>query len=85
MLPRGLRRSLRPAHGRRRQSHGLQSLLVLTVPADDLDYVAHDSALELIVAKIHEKLSGKEEVIFEEEEVAKVNGRGSRSQAPRTP
>jgi deoxyadenosine/deoxycytidine kinase len=48
---------------------------VLTVPADDLDYVAHDSALELIVSKIHEKLSGKEEVVFDEEEVAQVNGR----------
>lgn len=48
---------------------------VLTVPADDLDYVSHNSHLELVVSKIHEKLSGKEEVIFAEEEVARVNGR----------
>jgi deoxyadenosine/deoxycytidine kinase len=48
---------------------------VLTVPAGDLNYVAHDSALDLIVSKIHDKLEGKDEVIFEEEEVARVNGR----------
>lgn len=48
---------------------------VLTVPADDLDYVAHSSHLELIVSKINDKLTGKEEVVFAEEEVARVNGR----------
>jgi deoxyadenosine/deoxycytidine kinase len=48
---------------------------VLTVPAGDLNYVAHDSALDLIVSKIYEKLEGKEEVVFEDEEVARVNGR----------
>jgi deoxyadenosine/deoxycytidine kinase len=42
---------------------------VLTVPADDLDYVAHPGHLDLIVRKIQEKLTGKEEVIFEPEEV----------------
>lgn len=42
---------------------------VLTVPADDLDYVAHTSHLDLIVRKIQEKLTGKEEVVFEWEEV----------------
>ncbi len=47
---------------------------VLTVPADDLDYVAHDSHLDLIVSKIKDKLSGKEEVVFGAEEVARVNG-----------
>jgi deoxyadenosine/deoxycytidine kinase len=47
---------------------------VLTVPADDLDYVAHGSHLDLIVEKINNKLAGKEEVVFEEEEVARVNG-----------
>jgi deoxyadenosine/deoxycytidine kinase len=46
----------------------------LTVPADDLDYVAHNSHLDLIVSKIHDKLAGKEEVIFGIEEVARVNG-----------
>ena len=48
---------------------------VLTVPADDLDYVSFDSHLDLIVSKIHEKLAGKEEVLFGAEEVARVNGR----------
>lgn len=47
---------------------------VLTVPADDLDYVAHNSHLELIVAKVQDKLSGKEEVVFDQDEVARVNG-----------
>lgn len=47
---------------------------VLTVPADDLDYVAHDSHLDLVVSKVHEKLSGQEEVVFAAEEVARVNG-----------
>ncbi len=42
---------------------------VLTVPADDLDYVAHTGHLDLIVSKIQEKLTGKEEVIFYPEEV----------------
>jgi deoxyadenosine/deoxycytidine kinase len=37
---------------------------VLTLPADDLDFVHHPEHFDLIVAKIHEKLSGKEEVIF---------------------
>ncbi|MCK4693694.1 MAG: deoxynucleoside kinase, partial [Anaerolineales bacterium] len=46
---------------------------ILTVPADDLDYVAHNSHLDLIVSKIQEKLAGKEEVVFEEAEVAHVN------------
>ena len=47
---------------------------VLTVPADDLDYVAHDSHLDLVVSKVHDKLSGKEEVVFAAEEVARVTG-----------
>ena len=37
---------------------------VLSVPADDLDYVAHPPHLDLIVKKIQEKLTGKEEVVF---------------------
>jgi deoxyadenosine/deoxycytidine kinase len=53
---------------------GFKLCPVLTVPADDLDYVAFDSHLDLIVQKIEEKLSGKEEVIFKPEEVARVNG-----------
>jgi deoxyadenosine/deoxycytidine kinase len=38
---------------------------VLAVPADDLDYVANSGHLDLIVQKVQEKLTGKEEVIFE--------------------
>jgi deoxyadenosine/deoxycytidine kinase len=43
---------------------------VLTVPADDLDYVAHSGHLRLIVEKVEEKLTGKDEVVFAPEEVA---------------
>ncbi len=43
---------------------------VLTVPSDDLDYVAHSSHLDMIAAKIQEKLTGKEEVVFNLEEIA---------------
>jgi deoxyadenosine/deoxycytidine kinase len=50
---------------------------VLAVPADDLDYVAYDTHLDLIVSKINEKLAGKEEVVFEASEVAKVNGQST--------
>jgi deoxyadenosine/deoxycytidine kinase len=46
---------------------------VLAVPADELDYVAHPGHLQLIVQKVTEKLTGKEEVIFSADEVA--NGR----------
>lgn len=46
---------------------------VLTVPSDNLDYVAHESHLKLIVQKINEKIAGKEEVIFNDDEVARVN------------
>lgn len=37
---------------------------VLTVPSDALDFVHNGGHLELIIAKIEEKLSGKEEVVF---------------------
>jgi deoxyadenosine/deoxycytidine kinase len=37
---------------------------VLTIPADDLDFVANPNHLDLIVSKVEEKLSGKEEVRF---------------------
>jgi deoxyadenosine/deoxycytidine kinase len=47
---------------------------VLTVPAGDLDYVAHSGHLSLIAAKVEEKLTGKEEVVFEPEEVARAAG-----------
>ncbi len=42
---------------------------VLTVPTDDLNYVANCNHLDLIVDKIHEKFAGKEIVIFNEEEI----------------
>lgn len=42
---------------------------VLTVPADDLDYVAHPRHLELIIHKVQEKLTGKEEVVFTSQDV----------------
>jgi len=46
---------------------------VLTVPADDLDYVAHSRHLELIISKVQEKLTGKEEVIFTREEATTLD------------
>jgi deoxyadenosine/deoxycytidine kinase len=45
---------------------------VLAVPADDLDYVAHNGHLKLIVSKVDDKLVGKEEVVFEADEVARA-------------
>ena len=46
---------------------------VLIVPADKLDFVAYPSHLDLIVQKINEKLSGKDEVFFLAEEIARVS------------
>ncbi len=46
---------------------------VLTVPADDLDYVAHPSHLDLIIRKVQEKLTGKEVVVFNPEEMAQTH------------
>jgi deoxyadenosine/deoxycytidine kinase len=43
---------------------------VLTVPSDDLDYVANPKHLNLIAEKVQEKLTGKEVVIFDPEEMA---------------
>lgn len=45
---------------------------VLTVPADDLDYVAHPHHLDLVINKIQEKLTGKDEVVFTKDEVNRV-------------
>ena len=44
---------------------------VLTVPADDLDYVAIPAHLELVVRKVEEKLTGKDEVVFHAAEMGK--------------
>ncbi len=41
---------------------------VLTIPADDLNYVENDEHLDFIVSKINNKLAGKEEVVFSEDE-----------------
>ena len=38
---------------------------ILTVPADNLDFVRHPAHLDLVISKIQEKLSGKEEVAFD--------------------
>jgi deoxyadenosine/deoxycytidine kinase len=46
---------------------------VLAVPADNLDYVAHEDHLDLVVRKIQEKLTGKEEVVFDADEVARLS------------
>jgi deoxyadenosine/deoxycytidine kinase len=45
---------------------------VLTIPADDMDYVAHSGHLNLIIEKVDEKLTGNEEVLFDEDEVARA-------------
>ena len=42
---------------------------ILTVPADDLDFVEHPRHLDLIASKVKEKLMGKDEVVFAQEEV----------------
>lgn len=38
---------------------------VLTVPSDDLDYVAHPRHLDILLNKIQDKLTGNEEVVFD--------------------
>ncbi len=43
---------------------GISLCPVLTIPTDELDFVAHNSHLELISDKIMEKLQGREVVIF---------------------
>ena len=45
---------------------------VLTIPGDDLDFVANNGHLNLIIEKVQEKLTGKDIVIFTEKE---MNGR----------
>ncbi len=42
---------------------------VLTVPADDLDFVSRPEHLDLIVTKVQEKIMGKDEVVFSRDEV----------------
>jgi deoxyadenosine/deoxycytidine kinase len=45
---------------------------VLTVPGDDLDFVAHPGHLKLIIDKMQEKLTGRDEVVFAPDEVARA-------------
>jgi deoxyadenosine/deoxycytidine kinase len=45
---------------------GFRLCPVLTVPTDNLDFVAFNSHLELIVQRMLDKLHGKETVVFEE-------------------
>ncbi len=45
---------------------------VLTVPADQLNYVARPMHLDLVARKINEKLSGKDIVVFDPEEIAQI-------------
>jgi len=42
---------------------------VLSIPADDLNYVENGAHLDLIVSKINNKLAGKEEVVFGDDEI----------------
>jgi deoxyadenosine/deoxycytidine kinase len=42
---------------------------VLTIPADDIDFVAHPRHIDLIVNKLQEKLNGGEEVRFSAEDI----------------
>jgi deoxyadenosine/deoxycytidine kinase len=42
---------------------------VLTVPADNLDFVMRQEHLELIASKVLDKLTGKDEVIFTQSEI----------------
>jgi deoxyadenosine/deoxycytidine kinase len=53
---------------------GFRLCPILTIPADALDYVRDSKHLALIIKKVEEKLSGKEEVVFEEEEVNGIKG-----------
>ncbi len=44
---------------------------ILSVPADDLDFVSNHGHMDLMVSKVEEKLRGKEEVVFTQEEMRK--------------
>ncbi len=48
--------------------HNFSICPVLTVPADNLDFVNHSKHMDLILEKIQEKIAGKEEVVFSPEE-----------------
>jgi hypothetical protein len=48
---------------------------VLTVPADDLDYVAYPAHLDLVEQKVLDRLQGKSEVVFDDDEVQRIRPR----------
>ena len=50
--------------------NGFSICPVLTIPADDLDFVKHPKHLQLVIRKIQEKLTGKDEVTFTSSEVS---------------
>lgn len=53
---------------------GFRLCPVLSIPADALDFVAHDTHLDLIARKMLEKLEGREEVVFSDADVQQANG-----------
>ena len=42
---------------------------VLTIPGDNLDFVANNGHLDLVIKKVKEKLTGKEVVVFTDSEI----------------
>jgi deoxyadenosine/deoxycytidine kinase len=46
---------------------------VLTIPADNLDFVANPRHLELISQKVQEKLTGKDVVVFNNDEITQAS------------
>ena len=46
--------------------NGFDLCPVLTISSGDLDYVHHPEHLDIVINKIEEKLSGKEELVFKE-------------------
>ena len=55
--------------------HSFTASPVLIVPADELDFVANGSHLDLIISKIRERLEGKDHVVFSDDEIERVNGK----------
>jgi deoxyadenosine/deoxycytidine kinase len=45
---------------------------VLTIPADDIDFVSFPGHMDLIVKKVEEKLMGKEEVSFTPDDIRRM-------------
>jgi deoxyadenosine/deoxycytidine kinase len=45
---------------------------VLIVPCDEVDFVAYTGHLDLIIEKVEDKLRGKEEVVFDPEDIQRL-------------